>query len=233
MKRIIFIKVLVLPFLITTWSCQREVITVQVVIDRCAEAMGGYDIIDSIEVLHIKAIYPDHGNVPMELIIKRPNKNFNPRSKAVFDGERVCFLDGMDYLSGPELSPEEDWKDSEVEIGCYFPAIFEYPSVLIGKIVENSTEFYKLRVILPLGATIYYLVDSEHYLISKVEFSFIMGDKEINDWRDWGDYRYINGLYYPHIFTYNSRNGRETGRMDTIMINPPIGDELFNIPDSI
>jgi len=216
---------------LTFLSCQDETMTSEKIISKCAEALGGHDILDNIETLYVKAIYPDHGDDPMEFIMKRPNQSFNPRANLVFDGKRICFLKGTDGESGPELAPEGDWKDGEVEIAYHFPAFFEYSADYMGIEDVDGKQFYKLKVDLPLGAKMTYLIDSETYFTVKVMFEFNMSGREINDWRDLGDYKEVSGFKYPHSFTYNSRTGRQTGRIYSLEINVPVSENTFKIPD--
>jgi len=227
---------LITVFLITSisftfLSCEDDTITSETLIDKCAEALGGYDILNNIETLYVKAVYPDHGDIPREFIMKRPNKSYNPRADLVFDGERICFLKGRDGRSKPELAPEGDWKDGEVEIGYHFPAFFEYPAEYLGLENRDGKQFYKLKVDLPLGARMTYFIDSETYFTVKVMFEFMMGERAINDWRDLGDYKDVDGFKYPHSFTYNSRTGRQKGWIHSVEINNQMSDDIFVIPD--
>jgi hypothetical protein len=212
-------------------SSQDETKTSEEIIAKCAEALGGYDILNNIKTLYVKAIYPDHGDDPMEFIMKRPNQSLNPRANLVFDGKRICFLKGMDGKSGPELAPEGDWKDGEVEIAYHFPAFFEYPADYMGIEDVGGKQFYKLKVDLPLGAKMTYLIDSETFFTVKVMFEFNMSGREINDWRDLGNYKDVDGFKYPFSFTYNSRTGRQTGWIHSLEINVPVSENTFKIPD--
>ncbi|HUS86050.1 MAG TPA: hypothetical protein VMW76_02330 [Bacteroidales bacterium] len=207
--------------------------TSEKIIDKCADALGGYDVINNIETIHVRAIYPDHGDVPMEFIMKRPNRSFNPRANLVFDGKRICFLKGRDGKSDPEFAPEGDWKDGEVEIGYHFPAFFEYRSDYSGIDNVDGNQFYKLKVDLPLGAKLTYLIDSETYLTARVMFEFTMSGREINDWRDLGDYKEVDGFKYPHSFTYMTGTGRQNGWVHSVEINASMSDDLFKIPEGI
>lgn len=211
-------------------SAPADAMTGAELLNRCAEAMGGWDIIDQIETFHVKAVYPDHGTIPMEIIIKRPNKSYNPGGEIVFDGRRICLLSGHDGNSDPVLAPEGDWKDGEVEIAYHFPAFFDHPSEYLGTADVDGKAGYKLKVDLPLGAEMTYMIDATTFLIMKVKFKFDMNGREIDDWRDWGDYREVEGYQYPHTFTYESRTGRQNGWIHSVEINVPVNDTLFQIP---
>ncbi|MFC2120692.1 hypothetical protein ACFLTI_03765, partial [Bacteroidota bacterium] len=194
---------------------------------------GGYEIINNVKTISIKAVYPDHGAVPMEIDIKLPNLSINPRSNIVFDGSKICLLNGRDGISGPELAPEDEWKDGEVEIAYHFPAFFEYPAEYDGIEDVDGNQFYKLIVNLPLGAKMTYYINSETFLTSKVMFEFIMKGEKYKNWRDWTDYKEVDGLLHPHGFTYGSRTGRQKGNITSIKLNIPMDDHRFQIPDNI
>ncbi|MFC1724436.1 hypothetical protein ACFL4T_02335, partial [candidate division KSB1 bacterium] len=224
---------LVLALSIVFYSCKDKPLTSQDIVDKCAEAMGGYDIINNIKTLRIKTVYPDHGEIPMEEEIKRPNKSYNPRSFVVFDGKRICLLKGTDYKSDPELADESEWKDGEVVIGYIFPAFFEYPADLLGIEEIEGKKFYKLKIDLPLGAEMTYLIDSETFYPAKAIADFTMNGKKIHGWRDFSNYKEIDGFKYPHSFTYASRNGRQNGWIKSVEINIPMSDDKFKIPDEL
>ncbi len=232
-KKVFLIALFCASIFLTLSSYPDEPVTAERIISRCAEALGGYDVLNDIETLYVKAIYPDHGDVPMEIIVKRPNKSFNPRSNLVFDGKRICFLKGRDGRSDPEFAPEGDWKDGEVEIAYHFPAFFEYPAQYLGDENLDGRRFYKLEVDLPLGAKMTYFIDAESYLTAKVMFEFVMRGKEIKDWRDLGNYKDVDGFKYPHSFTYDSRTGRQNGWIHSIEINGPVSDDTFKIPENV
>ena len=77
------------------------------------------------------------------------------------------------------------------------------------------------------------MIDSKTYFPVKVMFEFNMGGAEINDWRDLSNYKEVDGFLYPHSFTYNSRTGRQNGRIHSLEINVPMSENLFVIPDVI
>ncbi len=93
--------------------------TPEMIISKCAEAMGGMEKIIGIKTLRMNEIYPDHGEHPMIFEMKRPNLFRNPRANLVFDGKRAFFLKGPDNNLKPELVPEDEWKDFEMEF--FFP----------------------------------------------------------------------------------------------------------------
>ncbi|MFH1941850.1 MAG: hypothetical protein ABIL68_07070, partial [bacterium] len=212
-------------------ACQEKTMTAEKLIARCADAMGGQDNIENIKTLRIGAVYPDHGNHALFIEIKRPNLSYNPQSKIVFDGKRLCWTKGTDGNSAPELVDAEEWKDGEVEIGFYFPAFFDYPSEYLGMETVDVKKFYKLSVKLPLGAEMVYYVDAKTYLLHKAVAHLTLYGEARHPERVFSDYKEIGGIRFPHGFTYGSRNGIMKGRIESVEINAPMDDDHFQIPD--
>ena len=233
MKKNVTALLLFLLVLIMLTSCRENVMTSEVLVAKCTEALGSYSVINNIETLRIKAVYPDHGDVPREFEMIRPNKSQNPLAGLVFDGERACFLNGMDGVSQPEIVDPEEWKDYEVEIGYHFPAFLDHPAVYQGIKEIDDKYYYKLGVNLPLGAKMFYLIDRETFLTAKVEFEFMMHGELFRNWRDFSDYKDVDGFKYPHKFTYGSRTGRQKGWIHSVEINAEIDDENFKIPQDV
>ncbi len=214
-------------------SCAEHRLTAEEIISRCAAAMGGIQNINDMRTIRMYRIYPDHGEHPLIFEMERPNRSRDAGGKLVFDGKRACWIRGVDGNSQPELVDPEEWIDFEVEIAYVFPAIFEHLSEFLGAETIDRREFYKLRVILPLGAAITYFIDSETYLIVKAAVHFKMNDTEINAYRDYFDYREVNDIYLPFGFTYGSRYGQIKGWVESYEINIPFDDDYFRIPDDL
>jgi len=213
-------------------SCQNKQIkadrnmTLNQIISRCTEAMGGSEIIDNIENLRIGAVFPDHGSQALYFEMKRPNLSYSPQSGIVFDGKRACFM----RRTEPELVGEEEWKDFDVEIGFWFPAFLDYSSELEGIEVVDGKEFYALKINLPLGAKMTYLIDVKSFLPVLATAVLKMHGNEVRPRRDFSDYKNVEGILYPHGFTYGSRNGRQNGYVTSVKINIPMSEDKFTIP---
>lgn len=219
--------------LLSVNACTEKRLSAEEIISRCAAAMGGIQNINNIKTIRIHRVYPDHGGHPLIFEMKRPNLSRHGEGKLVFDGERACWIRGVDGASKPELVDPAEWKDFELEIAYVFPAIFEYPSESIGIESIDRRQFYKLRVNLPLGATVIYFIDSETYLIVRAAANFKINNTEIKAYRDYFDYREVNEIFLAYGFTYGSRYGQIKGRVESYEINIPFNDDYFRIPDDI
>jgi hypothetical protein len=205
----------------------------ELIISKCAEAMGGLEMISSIKSLKINEVFPDHGEHPMIFEMKRPNLFRNPRINLVFDGKRACFLKGSDNNSEPELVDEDEWKDFEVDIAFHFPAFFDYPATFEGVESIEGNEALKLSVKLPLGAIMTYYLDSKTFLIFKAIAKFTLGGQERTPFRDFFDYKPVSGILFPHGFTYGSRNGQMKGWVKLIEVNSEFNVDMVKIPEGL
>ncbi len=216
-------------------SCQPSPPTAEEIVSRCADAMSAGARVTDITTLRLASLYPDHP-YPVHVEIARPNKI---RSEAgenfvlVFDGKRAAFLLGGPGGKGPELVPEEEWKDFEVDVAFHFPAFFEYPATYLGLIDTAGFRAHKLEVVLPAGGKMTYYLDPATYLISETVTNVTIRGEEYSWGRRWLDYQEISGVLYFKTFEYKGRNGIETGTFQTVEVNAPIDTARFSIPDDI
>lgn len=204
--------------------------TAEELVARCARAMGGAEAIGGLKTLRFHLVFPDHGDTPILFEILRPNRSRSPRAHLAFDGQRACFLEGRKNAPGPQMVPAGELADFEVEIGWFFPAIFDHPAEYAGTETVEGRETHKLRVSLPLGARMTYFLDAATDQVVKITAEFTMGGKDYTSERAFSDYRPADGLMFPHRFTYSGRAGVQDGRIEKIELNVPLGDDAFRIP---
>ena len=192
------------------------------IMDACAEAMGGLDLVDGVETLRLTMDWPDHGVLYTE--IKRPNM-VRLGESLIFNGT-YCVL-----LGSPDPVPEEEWKDNEADIAYYFPAFFDYPAEYLGFQTVNNVVCYEVEVTLPRGAVMKYYIDSETDLILKVTADIVLYGQTYHTERVYSDYQPVDGLVFPHKFTYPARDGvsRLTATIEELEINLPL-EGRFTIP---
>lgn len=195
---------------------------VEEIVEACAEAMGGTEIIEDLQTLRITQNWPDHGVLLTE--IRRPNMERLGES-LVWNGS-YCAL-----LNSPEPIPEEEWKDNEIDIAWYFPAFFDYPAGYLGVQTVNGVQTYKVEVTLPLGAIMTYYIEVETDLVLKAAADFTLYGDAHHVERVYSDYKSVGGFIYPHKFTYAGRDGvsRLTATIEKLEINLPL-EGRFSIP---
>jgi zinc protease len=210
-------------------------LTATEVIAKCAEAMGGKAKIDGLKTLRVGAVYPDHGDKTFITEIKRPNMSYEAASYLVFDGKQACLLKGLDTKSGPQLVDEEDLVDFDVIVGSIFPSFFDFPSDYIGAEKVDGRPTHKIRPKLPHGAEMIYYIDAATWLPYKFITHMTIRGLAFDAERRLSDYRDVDGILYPHGFTYLSRDGKSVlqGRLTSVEINPVLDDAHFMIPKDI
>ena len=204
-------------------------LTAERLVEECAKAMGGVEKIDALETLRTTQRWPDHGLIRYE--IKRPNY-VRMGDDLVFDGERASWLEGKNPPGTPRLVPQQEWKDYEMDIAWYVPAFFDYPAEYMGTEMVDNIETYKLQVTLSLGAVMTYNLDAQTYLVYRAASDVVVGEQEYHYERIYSDYRLLDGILYPHAFTYAGRDGVEvlTATMVKLEFNAPLEDERFAVP---
>lgn len=199
-----------------------------------ARAMGGAPAIESIKTLRIQSVYPDHGEKPIPLEIMRPDKSYSPNSRIAFDGRQACWLNGMDQKSQPKLVDEAELVDFDIEIGLFFPAFFDYPSEYAGTETLGEREVHVLRVKLPHGAVLSYYIDTDTCLPLKADTRIFIQGTYFDIERVYSDYRPVDGILYPHGFTYAGRDRKpQNGRVVAVEFNIPLKSAHVTMPDSI
>ena len=198
--------------------------TAERLIDECAEAMGGVDKINALQTMRFAQYLPDHASLS-RYEIKRPNL-VRLGDVVVFDGERAA------WLTQAEPVPQEEWKDFEVDIAWYVPAFFDYPAEYVGTEIVDGIETQKLQVTLSLGAVMTYYLDAQTHLVRKAAAYFTINGQGYHPERTYSDYRLVDGILYPHAFTYEGRNGVDvfTATLRTIEFSIPLEDERFSVP---
>jgi hypothetical protein len=114
----------------------------------------------------------------------------------------------------------------------YVPAFFDHPAEYLGMETVDGIETHILQVTLPLGAVMTYNLDAETYLVYRAALRVVLYGEEYQSERTFLDYRSVDGILYPHAFTYASRDGTEvlTAAMESIEFNVHLGDDRFAVP---
>ncbi|MDH4196146.1 MAG: hypothetical protein OEW05_01910 [Candidatus Aminicenantes bacterium] len=210
-------------------------LTASEVVAKCAEAMGGKAKIDGLKTLRVGAVYPDHGDKTFFTEIKRPNMSYESASYLVFDGKQACLLKGMDTKSGPQLVEGADLADFDVIVGCFIPAFFDFPSDYLGAETVDGRLTHKIRPKLPHGAEMVYYIDAATWLPYKISTHMTIRGQAFDAERGFSDYKGVDGILYPHGFTYPSRDKKSVlqGRIASVEINPALDEAHFTIPKNI
>lgn len=220
-------------FAASTAIGQDATMPVEEIVARCAEALGGIEIVESLSTLNLVIQFSDHGGLSY-YDIARPNQS-RMSNLLVFDGKRAAWLERREGIRmlPPELVPESDWIDFEVDIAWLVPAYFDYPSVYLGMGTIDGKDVYLLEVNLPLGGVMTYSIDVETHLMIRARAVLTMGELNIDTERNYSDYREKDGLLYPYAFTYEGQYGVSLATVEEFAFNVVFDEDNFTIPASV
>jgi predicted aspartyl protease len=214
-----------------------ESLTVEQVVARCAEALGGAGKIASVRTLRITVDYPNR-KIPCVVEIKRPNRI---RSEAdyilVYDGKRCGYLKGAPSKDGrdpgPKLLPAEEGKDFEVDIAFFFPAFFDYPAQYEGLGTVEGREYHKMAVVLPLGIKVTYFLDAKTFIPARIVAEIPNKGVVYKCEHAVGDYARTDGLLFPRTSDAQSWGPPGLAKITSVEVNVPLGDDRFEMPDGL
>lgn len=205
-------------------------------LEKYREAIGGEDVIDTVNTL-IKRGNAEYSGQYEGMMIKEithykaPNKmhrkiDFGGRiQEDWFDGNNA-----WSRLSGSVIEME----GSEYEYIKREAAMFPVTRLLENGFQCNVAGKHKGEIILnavsPSGEEISYFFESENYLLKKKETVQNVRGNTILITENYQDYKHFGDLYLPSVII--NENPKFTLEYDmTYEINPEIGDEVFT-PDS-
>ena len=222
-----------------------EPTTVDEVIARYLEAIGGRDKLDAVKSMKItgKMLVPGGMEIPMTMEIKRPNKmriDFTVQGMTgtqAYDGKIGWSVMPFAGKTDPEKMSPDMVKLMENQADIDGPLV-DYKKKghkveLIGKEDLEGTEVYKLKVTKKGGDVEYYFLDAEYFLPIKVKGKWKMMGSEVEFETTLGDYKEVNGLLLPHSV---EQRGGDMGPGSTISfekveLNVDIADDRFVMPE--
>ncbi|HUI43246.1 MAG TPA: outer membrane lipoprotein-sorting protein [Terriglobia bacterium] len=217
--------------------------TVDEVIAKNVEALGGMDKLKAVQTRRMTAtlkVQSFQAGVLQEN--KRPDKvrqEFILQGLAqvsAYDGKAGWQVNPFQGRKDPELLSADDTKGLQVQADIDGPMV-DYKekgstAELVGHDSVEGTDCYKIKVTLKNGDVRYYYLDSDSYMVIKLETqTMIRGSLEEGE-TYYGDYEKVNGVYYPFAFETGQKDqpGRVQFTLDKIEVNVPLDDSLFTMP---
>lgn len=206
------------------------------IVSRCAEAMGGERRVRAVRSLRAEVVYTDHGDAPVVHEVLRPNRyraESAGRYVAIFDGARASYrsLNPGQSAGGLMFVPAEDLADFEADIAWLFPAFFDHPAEYIGTSERAGTLCHGLRVKLPRGATMTYLIDASTGLVKVIAADLTIRGNAVHLEREWREHRVVQGIRYPGSMTYQGRDKTvQIALVRSVVFNPPLDESRLRVP---
>ncbi len=217
--------------------------TVDEIIARNVEALGGMDKLQSVKTLRSTAtLKMGSFQAAVEAENKRPDKvrqEFILQGLAqvsAYDGKTGWQVNPFQGRKDPELLSADDTKGLQVDADIDGPLVNykQKGSVaeLMGHDSVEGTDCYKIKLTLKNGDVRYYYLDAESYMVIKLETQTIIRGSLQERETYYGDYEKVEGIYYP--FTSESGQKDQPDRvqvtLDKIEVNVPLDDSRFAVP---
>lgn len=239
-----FKKILYLGFvLLISMNLLGSGLTVDDVLKKHYEALGGYEKLKSINTMKLTLKFTTQGiEGPAVVFNKRPNKF---RLNATIQGmEMVQAYDGSVawgiYPFGGNPDPQklsEEQTNNLAEDADIDGALLDYQKKghqveLMGTEEIEGTETHKLKLTLKSGNIRYIYLDSEYFLPIKVTSKVKRGEQEYEVDTYQGDFKEVNGLLMPHSTEVKvGGNTVRTLTLEKVEINLDLDDSMFAMPE--
>ena len=217
--------------------------TVDEIIARNVEALGGMDKLQSVKTLRSTAtLKMGSFQAAVEAENKRPDKvrqEFILQGLAqvsAYDGKTGWQVNPFQGRKDPELLSADDTKGLQVDADIDGPLVNykQKGSVaeLVGRDSVEGTDCYKIKLTLKNGDVRYYYLDAESYMVIKLETQTIIRGSLQERETYYGDYEKVDGIYYPFASESGQKDqpDRVQVTLDKIEVNVPLDDSRFAVP---
>ncbi|MGB2988068.1 MAG: hypothetical protein WBE26_19540 [Phycisphaerae bacterium] len=219
-----------------------ELKTVDEVIAKHIEAMGGRKALDSVKTMRMagKSIMGGGMEAPLTIEFKRPNKvrvEFTFQGMTgiqAFDGKTGWFImpfmgkTDPEKMSSDQVEAIEDQADFEGPLVDYKKKGHQVE--LIGKEEFEGSDAYKLKITKKGGAVEYHYLDAEYFLTTKMKGKRKFQGTEIEYEIGFGDFKKVGGLMFPHSIQQGSM-GAGAMVFEKIEVNVKLPDDRFTMPE--
>lgn len=219
--------------------------TVDEIIDKYVNAIGGMDKLNSIKTAKITGKYVS-GNfeIPFTETISIPDKILSEMTmqgltmKQAYDGTTGWMINPFQGSKEPEKMTEEQTKSMKEQAdikgklvgykdkGC--------TAELEGKEDMEGSDVYKIKLTDKDGDITYYYVDASTYMMLKESSKRTVKEKEITSDIYYSDYKSIDGLLFPmamQIKTSARGMGDQKVTLETVEFNVSVDDSIFKMPE--
>lgn len=219
--------------------------TVDEIIAKNIEARGGEQKLKAFQTLRTSGkltVGSFHAGFVED--VKRPGK---VREEEIIQG--MTAIDAYDGKVGWRVSPFEGRKDPDllseddrkelVEESDIDGQLVDYKNKdhraeLTGHDSVEGTDCYKIKLTLSTGDVRIYYIDTDSFLVLKVETERkIRGTVRYGEIL-YGDYEQVNGVYFPLAMEMGTKGSAQRFKLtvDKVEVNVPMADARFSIPST-
>lgn len=215
-------------------------LTLEEILDRHIEALGGRDALDAVQSVQMKGAItsPDYSGVPVTVSIRD-----GERYKLEIDKQGARTVFGYNGTMAWEIAAAMGKVDPTPMDDAELPS-FRRDADISGVLVDyqdddyqvevegKTDRGYKLHAAFDNGDEKDFILDPETFLITQtLEDRLIMGET-VKQKRQFGDYREVGGRLWPFKrSTEIAQAGyRQSIVWDEITVNPELSDDVFEMP---
>jgi len=237
-------KTLILILAMAALSSAVSALTLDDVVAKAIEARGGLEAMHAVNTVRIagKIHMPNGMDAPLLWEWKRPNKLRTEMTiqgmKVIqaYDGTTAWMISPFGGNTDPQEMPKEQAQRVEEQAdfeGPFFDSEKKgYTLEFMGKVDEEGTEAFKVKVVNKLGDESYYYLDTEYFLVFKQESRITARGHEVEIESSIGDYKKVGDLLIP-FSTEIKAKGAEQGQsvtFDKVDLNVDLDDSSFSMP---
>ncbi len=219
--------------------------SVDEIVARHVAARGGLDRIRSIKTLREKGhLFAGAGRQAVIMRqLKRPSMTRveftlqGVTSVYVSDGARGWKMSPFDGDVEPAPLPEEAVMEAAEQADIEGPLLDwkakGHQVELVGRETAGGRETWKLKLTLKSGTVRHEYLDVESAQRVRTETTRHVRGRPVQIETTFGDYRTTDGVLFPHTIEVAARGRAQRLRIvvDSIEVNPPLGDDLFAMKD--
>jgi len=239
-----FRKTVLFALALTMLSGLASAMTLDEIVAKAVEARGGRDAMLAVKTVKItgKVHMPNGMEAPLLWEWKRPDKL---RSEVTiqgmqliqaFDGKTAWMIVPFGGNTDPQEMPKEQAQRMEEQSDFDGPFLDGekkgYKLELAGKVEEEGTEAYKIKVTNKFGDVTYYFLDTDYFLPFKTEGKRTIRGQEMEFESSIGDYKKVGNLTIPFSTEFKTK-GAEQGQsvtFDKVDLNVDLDDSIFAKP---
>lgn len=225
---------------------QESSLTVDQIVQKHAEALGGADQLKAVQTVTITggaSLRDGQIGMPVTIRIKRPlfmrmDMHLQERTFVEsFDGSTGWMINSFSGSNTPQKLSEEDTNAALDSSDFFEGSLVDYKAKgssveLLGQERVDGAAAYKLKITKKSGAVQYIYLDASTFLPLKTAGTRKQMGQEVEYESEPGHYKAVHGIMIP--FTIRQKlNGRDAMELNItqVDINAPIDDSIFRMPE--
>jgi len=239
-----FRKTVLFALALTMLSGLASAMTLDEIVAKAVEARGGRDAMLAVKTVRITGSVhmPNGMEAPLVWEWKRPDKLRSEvtiqgmKMIQAYDGKTAWMIVPFGGNTDPQPMPKEQAQRMEEQADFDGPfldgAKKGYKLELVGKVDEEGTEAYKIKITNKFGDVTYYYLDTEYFLPFKTEGAKTVRGQKMEFESSIGDYKKVGDLLIPFSTEFKAKGSEQSQSVtfDKVELNVDLDDGLFTMP---